>query len=151
MSDPVRYLVGRCEGCSGRHDFEGERADVVQMPCGWFIRFRPLKKRTSYVCPDDVGQGHSSLYTGDLRIVTPGDGWCLCGAELVERVEDGRYLVSWEMVGPYDLDFHPVTKAHTTLRDAEQHVLGLRELAAQGEAIRNVTMAAYDLVPRELS
>jgi len=111
-----------------------------------------LKPYTNYHCPVGVagdGHGHSSRWTGAHREIfrRPDDHLCDCGTELVETVEDGLYIVSWEMVSPGDLDYHPVNKEYRVKHEAEQHRSGLLRLADDGELIRNVQLASYKVTP----
>lgn len=109
-----------------------------------------LKKYTHYVCPNGLGLGHSAKWTGALTGgQKPGDELCICGAPYVEEVEDGLHVLTWEMVGPFDTEYHPVRKEHRVLAQAEQQRDGLLALIGQGELIRNVELRSFDVVPKE--
>lgn len=109
-----------------------------------------LKPRTRYHCPVGVagdGHGHSSLYTGDYSSPRDGDGVCICGAQMVETIAEGLHVLTWEMVGPYDDDWHPAHKEHRVAHEAQQQAIGLKALADQGEQVRNIRLVSYDLTP----
>ena len=103
-----------------------------------------LKPYTRYVCPT----GHASHWTGAYRNPRPGDTHCSCGEEMVEAVEDGIHVITWEMIGPYDWDWRPARAEHRRSADAESQVAGLQRLAAEGEPIRNIELRSYDLIER---
>lgn len=102
-----------------------------------------LKAGTKYVCPVGYGRlGHSGIYTGANNPVfqRPSDGFCICGERMVEEVDDGsRWRLTWEM--DTGSGWHPVEKETASERDARSQADGLRELAAQGEKIRDVRLA----------
>jgi hypothetical protein len=133
MSDAAHEREGgstpvRCRGCHR------------PWPCPDAVLL-PLKPYTRYICPDDTGQGHSTLYTGALNpaVRMTRDGYCTCGERQVEEVDDGtRWRLSWEM--DTGAGWHPVVKETSSERDARSQAEGLERLAAEGELIRNVRL-----------
>jgi len=107
-----------------------------------------LKPRTRYHCPVSVagdGYGHSSLYTGDYS--SPGNGVCICGAQMVETTEEGLHVLTWEMISPGDIDWRAVRREHRVAHEAQKQAFGLQALIDQGEQIRNIRLVSYDLTP----
>lgn len=62
-----------------------------------------IKPFTNYVC--SVGPhayGHKSLWTGAYQRPEASDGSCVCGAPMVEEVDDGtRWRVEFESIDPH--------------------------------------------------
>jgi hypothetical protein len=82
----------RCRGC--REPWPCPEAEA---------EFLPLQPYTKYVCPNDTGYGHSSMWTGALNpaVRSRRDGYCMCGAVMVDEAElhTGKYRLTWESVG----------------------------------------------------
>ena len=106
--------------------------------------FLPLKPYTRYICPNDTGRGHSSLWAGALNpaVRSIHDGYCICGAVMVEEVKDGtRWRVEFE-ADTYDgRGWHRITNETESERDARSQVRGLREQEAQGEPVRFLSLS----------
>lgn len=108
---------------------------------GKHIESNVLKPYTNYVCPSGGGYGHSSTWSGardvpELR--SERDKFCLCGLELIEEDKE-RWLLSWEMIGPFSDDWRPVENMQSKHAALLQKA-GLEELIARGEPIRNVRL-----------
>lgn len=119
----------RCRGCA------------EPWPCP-DAELLPLKPHTHYVCPNGGGYGHSQMWTGALNpaVRMRSDGYCLCGALLVEETDDGiRWRVTFELnTGD---GWHLVTKETSSERNARDQVAGLREQEATGEPVRSIALA----------
>jgi len=108
-----------------------------------------LKKRTKYRCPNGIGLGHGSKWTGDLgNGQRPTDHLCPCGAAYVEVVEDGfTYRVQWEMIGPYEFEYHERHRDTTDRAEAIDQWRTLRQWEETGvEPVRNARLLRAETV-----
>lgn len=71
---------------------------------------------------------------------------CKVPAYKVDPDSGERWRLTWEMVGPFDLDWHEQTAEHTSEKRAQDQFDGLHELMAAGELIRNVRMERAEIV-----
>ena len=117
-----------CGSCARNYD-DGEHIEVTV-----------LKPYTSYVCPTGGGLGHSGHWTGAYRpeLRSLRDKFCICGAAYVEEDRE-QWSLSWEMIGPFDDGWRPVSKTDSKHATHQQRD-GLLDLIDQGEPIRNVVL-----------
>jgi hypothetical protein len=121
----------RCQGCRQPWPCPEVQAEML-----------PLKPYTKYICPNGGGYGHSSHWTGarNLAVSSRHDGYCICGAVMVEEVDDGtRWRVTFEADNGFG--WHPVVNETSSERDARSQVKGLHQLQADGEPVRKIGLA----------
>jgi hypothetical protein len=102
----------------------------------------PMKPYTKYVCPSGGGYGHSGHWTGarNPAVSSINDGYCMCGAVMVEEVKDGTlWRVTFEADTGYG--WHPVVKETDSERNARAQVEGLHKLEAAGEPVRDIRLS----------
>lgn len=112
---------------------------------GDHIEIDILKPYTTYICSADDGRlGHQTRYTGAWHHEnrTLRDGTCICGAPMVER-DNEKWLLTFEHSNPagHWSSVEKIASRHET----HHQRTGLEQLAANGEAIRNITLT--QLVP----
>ncbi len=125
-----------------------------------------LKPYTNYVCSSGSGYGHQTTWTGAYRFPRESDGICVCGAPMVEDVDDGhRYRVQFETIDPFtaadyearrgqqvwrklsdqewdQLPWHPVVREDKSRRSIEeQHRNLLAWAEARDQPIRHVEIS----------
>lgn len=97
-----------------------------------------LKPYTSYVCPNDTGRGHSSVWSGAQNVPElrkPTDDRCICGAQLVEEDRE-VWRLSWEYVSPWTGDWTPCERLGSK-HSTEQQQAGL---VSMPDEVRNVQL-----------
>lgn len=97
-----------------------------------------LKPYTSYVCPNDTGLGHSSVWSGAQNVPElrrPNDDRCTCGAQYVEEDRE-VWRLSWEYVSPFTGDWTPVE------RDGSKHGTHQQRdgLLSMPDEVRNIQL-----------
>jgi hypothetical protein len=89
---------------------------------GDHIHVAVLEPYTSYVCPNDSGRGHSSMWSGSQKtpeLRRPTDILCTCGATYVKE-DDEKWLLSWDMKDAHTGDWRPVERIGTKHATHEQ-------------------------------
>lgn len=109
-----------------------------------------LKPFTKYICPvGGMRLGHSSHWTGAYEHPRPGDGSCVCGAELVdeESTKDGqRYRLTFESIDPHQaagMEAQYGKGVWPTLSDASWAALSWHEVSREADAPGDIT-AQYE-------
>lgn len=105
---------------------------------GNHIHVAVLEPYTSYVCPNDTGQGHSSVWSGSQSIPelrSPTANLCICGATYV-REDTEIWLLSWDMKDPHTGEWRSIERRgtqHSTLQQRDG-------LLTMTDEIRNVKL-----------
>ena len=97
-----------------------------------------LKPYTSYICPNDTGRGHSSVWSGAQNVPElrkPTDDRCICGAQLVEEDRE-VWRLSWQYVSPWTGDWTPCERLGSK-HSTEQQRAGL---VSMPDEVRNVAL-----------
>lgn len=109
---------------------------------GDHIHVATLEPYTSYVCPNDTGLGHKSVWSGaqnvpELRSLT--DNLCTCGATLVKE-DDEVWRLSFDMKDPETGEWRPVKRCGTKHSTHQQR----DGLLTMPDEIRNVQLERVD-------
>ena len=115
-----------------------------------------IKPFTKYICPNGNGQlGHSSLYSGSYdveRLKSDRDGWCICGAEMVEEdsTKDGhRYRLTFDTIDPHQaeqLEYQYGPKIWPTLTDQQWAMLRWHPVSKTADTPGAITEQYRNLV-----